>query len=810
MCPKASDSPRLGRPAPIFPSPHAEPPRYSLMATAIKKSTSPRAAAGEPVALAREPLAIRMFDSIYRFLASLKLAVLSISCLAGVLAYATFFESWYGTAAAQECIYKGPGFAILLTFLGTNILCAALIRFPWTKRQTGFVITHAGLLTVLLGSWISFKVTDDGQVGMVEGAESNQLIRLDHAAIRVETLDQNGRPEQAYKLPFHPGTFPWENDRLQAIAADRSPLVRPAAYGLAVVFGLATAAFGLYWMTTGIARIRPGPGAIALGALALLCVVPLGYASTLRSPRIDLLTDETDPFQIKIKEYYPASGPPRFAPVAGSAGDPMIRLTYLVKPPRAREEIDVFADPSGRDQARWLVAANPKFRRASRDTGSALVAFQFVDTSEKVDDFLTLPADPLKDELARIHYKDQSGRRRVYSWPVAPDEKEGKSVTLPDSELVVAYQGRGSFPLGGDDGGHAEAMLQRVVGDAELHVVKFQVKRGNGASVEHVGWGSMPMLPSVIPTAENRDAREIVRIAYYHPPQLGRVALQGRAGVLEIMGTADGKLYYRAFGREGLRGKGPVETQRRIDMVSGPNQPVSAAFRVDTYLTSGVRRDVCEPLVLPKAQRDQGIPACLAEMTVKGETREFWLRRSVDFTEEFETVDFPGGRYRVAFDFDRSALPFSVKLVDFEMGTDPGTQQASKFVSQVLLNDPRKGIDDRPVTISMNRPMIHGAYTFYQSNYVPMTDPQTRQRTGQFMSIFQVRYDPVWGIIYGGCLLVVLGTFVQFYMRAGVFTDGGKKERARGAARARAASGKQGGADADAAPLETVDQPEEL
>ena len=28
---------------------------------------------------------------------------------------------------------------------GTNILCAALIRFPWKKRQTGFVITHAGL-----------------------------------------------------------------------------------------------------------------------------------------------------------------------------------------------------------------------------------------------------------------------------------------------------------------------------------------------------------------------------------------------------------------------------------------------------------------------------------------------------------------------------------------------------------------------------------------------------------------------------------------------------------------------------------------
>ena len=87
-----------------------------------------------------------MIDVIYRFLASLKLAVFSIATLAATLAYATFFESWYGAGAAQEYIYRSPGFAILLAFLGMNILCAALIRYPWKKRQTGFVVTHAGLL----------------------------------------------------------------------------------------------------------------------------------------------------------------------------------------------------------------------------------------------------------------------------------------------------------------------------------------------------------------------------------------------------------------------------------------------------------------------------------------------------------------------------------------------------------------------------------------------------------------------------------------------------------------------------------------
>ena len=49
---------------------------------------------------------------IYRFLASLKLAVISISTLAATLAYATFFESKYGGGAVQEWIYRSPGFAI--------------------------------------------------------------------------------------------------------------------------------------------------------------------------------------------------------------------------------------------------------------------------------------------------------------------------------------------------------------------------------------------------------------------------------------------------------------------------------------------------------------------------------------------------------------------------------------------------------------------------------------------------------------------------------------------------------------------------
>ena len=79
----------------------------------------------------------------------------------------------------------------------------------------------------------------------------------------------------------------------------------------------------------------------------------------------------------------------------------------------------------------------------------------------------------------------------------------------------------------------------------------------------------------------------------------------------------------------------------------------------------------------------------------------------------------------------------------------------------------------------MNHPLDHRGYTFYQSNYIRVRDPHTGQFTGQFQSVFQVATNPGRPIIYGGCLLVVLGAFLQFYMRAGIFTDGGKRERER-------------------------------
>ncbi len=142
-------------------------------------------------------------------------------------------------------------------------------------------------------------------------------------------------------------------------------------------------------------------------------------------------------------------------------------------------------------------------------------------------------------------------------------------------------------------------------------------------------------------------------------------------------------------------------------------------------------------------------------------------------------MKFPSGAvYRVAYDVDRKPLGFQLKMVDFQRGFDPGTERASRFSSDVRLTDKSMGIDDKPIHISMNEPLTHRGYTFYQSSFVREEDPRTGRETGRVQSVLQVGLNPGRRVMYGGCLLVVLGAFLQFYMRAGIFTDGGKRERA--------------------------------
>ncbi len=155
-----------------------------------------------------QPFYVRTVLRIYEFLASLKLAVVLILTLACVLGLATFVEANFGTAAVGFLLYHTWFFAALLTLLATNIFCAASIRFPWKRHQTGFVVTHIGLLTLLAGSAISDRGSINSQMLVFLGQANHVAIDMDQSTLNISEIP--GRPEPL-QVRFQPGPFNWSD-----------------------------------------------------------------------------------------------------------------------------------------------------------------------------------------------------------------------------------------------------------------------------------------------------------------------------------------------------------------------------------------------------------------------------------------------------------------------------------------------------------------------------------------------------------------------------------------------------------------------
>lgn len=121
-------------------------------------------------------------NSIFRFFASLKLAVILLVALAAILATATFYESIYDTKTAQYLVYRSPLFALFLGVLGINLTASALIRYPWKKAQIGFVVTHVGIIIILIGSLLTMYKGLDGSMALEEG-ETSSKVTIDQPVI---------------------------------------------------------------------------------------------------------------------------------------------------------------------------------------------------------------------------------------------------------------------------------------------------------------------------------------------------------------------------------------------------------------------------------------------------------------------------------------------------------------------------------------------------------------------------------------------------------------------------------------------------
>lgn len=154
---------------------------------------------------------------ILKFLASLKLAVILLLSLSVILAVATYIESKFDAKTAAHLVYGSSAFSLFLFMLGVNVLCAALVRYPWKRHQTGFVIVHLGIIVILVGSFITRIFGFEGMMTLAEGEQRND-VTIDEPYLRCATMKKGDVVGEQMAVPAelrwnppdeaHPRRFP--------------------------------------------------------------------------------------------------------------------------------------------------------------------------------------------------------------------------------------------------------------------------------------------------------------------------------------------------------------------------------------------------------------------------------------------------------------------------------------------------------------------------------------------------------------------------------------------------------------------------
>jgi hypothetical protein len=115
-------------------------------------------------------------NPIFKYISSVRLAVPLMLILGGLVAYGTIVESNYNAEYASMAIYKTGWFGLLIILLWINIFAATISRIPFKLHHTGFVITHIGLLTLLIGGYLTNTEGIDGQLIIPENQSSSTVI----------------------------------------------------------------------------------------------------------------------------------------------------------------------------------------------------------------------------------------------------------------------------------------------------------------------------------------------------------------------------------------------------------------------------------------------------------------------------------------------------------------------------------------------------------------------------------------------------------------------------------------------------------
>ena len=157
---------------------------------------------------------------VIHWLGSLQLALVLLATIAIACAAATIAESEFNAKVAQVYIYKAPWFILWLAVLCVNLFAVTLTRWPWEKKHTGFIITHYGIITLLIGAVIGLQTGFEGNVTLHKDKPPVRKITVNRSIIQVESPNDTA----LYVMPFDASTARLSEKNPRAFEVPRTDL----------------------------------------------------------------------------------------------------------------------------------------------------------------------------------------------------------------------------------------------------------------------------------------------------------------------------------------------------------------------------------------------------------------------------------------------------------------------------------------------------------------------------------------------------------------------------------------------------------
>jgi ABC-type transport system involved in cytochrome c biogenesis permease subunit len=694
-------------------------------------------------------LAVRCVLACLRTCGSLYLALGLMTVLVVMLALGTCLENWHGEAAAKFAIYGAWWFVALGALMGLNILAALAIRLPWRRRLTGFVTAHLGLLILLAGCLVSRQGGVEATLGIFEHRAASQAwqdsAHFELLLLPAETQESSRPPKadppEPISIPFHPGPFDWQQ-----------------------YAQLGWFPWKLVGHDQGLTYDRDGIRLEVLDYYAEYQLVPI--------PRLELRPTTLHTAGARADSPHgrfsmEGQGVPLELTVQGAAGGPHgMGSRYGLG---TRQGL-----PGGQQVCFWM-------------TGS----------QEETAAFLADKPDGPLGTLGRVEFA-VDGKR--FQWPV-DDWKPGTRKPLGATGLEV----------------------ELVQEDSRFARVRLAVHHSAGGGVGRVkrappsapdaavpATESEPMaLYADLPIFNQQDYRDGVYGTYWRDTsQKDKNAAAGHAALrdagqprIDILQGADQQLHVRTWRAGKIEPPVPLPSDGS-SWTAFAGTPDAVPLVVDRFVPAEKPDFLPMPLTAEQQREQKSLnlyPQQMARvrLTVDGIPQEFWLPATWTDPAEQEksaggdlshTVGTPQRRVRIILRQDVLDLGVDVRLRQFGRIRYAGAKspdEASQYSSLVDVLNRSTGMpieyQGKPLSeqrIAMNAPLdftqpdTGRTYRLFQSGNSREAQPPEklglRPQEGEnlvYMSYLRVASDPGRELKYAGCLLVVAGIFLRYFLR---------------------------------------------